>query len=312
MFTVADHKTEDQMKLIIPPRLFIASASEEKKAELFWTHRFNKYRALKATELASEVIQITPELAEWLITYRNSHNRPVRKTRVETFRRIIESGRWQLLSQGISFRKDGTLNNGQHRLHAIMAAGRAVPVMCVFGESDNAFGVIDTQSPRSAGDCISIEGIPAGAGLAASARIVMSFNAKARNGLFDNSDVIEFTHSNPDFTELEPRSVTNQARAKFKRCSFGGIHAAYYLIAKNTVRDAGEVSRFWDHLINGAPAKSSIHLLRDAFLRGEMRGGQAGGLRVAVCIIIAWNAWVKKRTPRKIDWNRSDPLPVVE
>jgi len=43
-----------------------------------------------------------------------------------------------------------------------------------------------------------------------------------------------------------------------------------------------------------------------------MRGGQAGGLRVAVCIIIAWNAWVKKRTPRKIDWNRSDPLPVVE
>ena len=65
---------------------------------------------------------VTPALAaEWLKS--NSRNRKLDMTAVERLATAIRGGGWVSTHQGIAFGDDGVLYDGQHRLHAIVAAG---------------------------------------------------------------------------------------------------------------------------------------------------------------------------------------------
>lgn len=69
--------------------------------------------------MRTEILNITPEMALDMLC-RNSSNRKVRNDRVKYYADQMRSGNWHLTGQGITFAKDGTLLDGQHRLHAIV------------------------------------------------------------------------------------------------------------------------------------------------------------------------------------------------
>jgi hypothetical protein len=114
----------------------------------------------------TKIVTVTPSMAqEWL--EKNVDNRPIRHKTVEGMAQAIRRGEWVLSHQGIAFGKSGNLVDGQHRLSAIVEAGRAVPMMVTWDVDDGAFQVTDLGLRRSVSDIMSIP-----LGLAAVARVL--------------------------------------------------------------------------------------------------------------------------------------------
>ena len=69
-----------------------------------------------------EVVMVTPELAaEWLT--HNTHNRGLKPIAIKRFAEDMTTGDWQWNGESIRFAADGTLLDGQNRLHAIVDSG---------------------------------------------------------------------------------------------------------------------------------------------------------------------------------------------
>lgn len=109
-------------------------------------------------EMRTEVMNITPEMAErWLEL--NLNNRVRSPERENAYARAMLSGNWTLTHQGIAFRDDGTLLDGQTRLHAIVKAGIPVKMNVTFGvECANKLLEVDTGRVRSYRNVMQISG----------------------------------------------------------------------------------------------------------------------------------------------------------
>lgn len=69
---------------------------------------------------------ITPEMAEQMLKT-NENNRPISWKTVEAYARDMQNGKWtESNSAAISFSTEGRLQDGQHRLNAIILAGKPV------------------------------------------------------------------------------------------------------------------------------------------------------------------------------------------
>jgi hypothetical protein len=271
---------------------------------------------LPATDLLTETVTITPAMAEHILVHHNTHNRGLRSRHVDRFTRIIRAGQWLLTSQGISFARDGSLNDGQHRLHAIVRAGRPVAIRVTFGEAREAFTVLDTNAGRNGSDTLHVAEYKNTSTLAAAARllaIIESGNPLA-NITISNDAVLDVVKAHPNLNE----ATTPGARIgkKFK-CSVAATTVAYYLISEHSPRKT-RVNEFFDRLADGAGqgTRSPILAVRDGLMKKDLDAHfrSAGNRAVAqsAAIIKAWNAWVSGRKNNLIRWEAGEnfPLPV--
>jgi hypothetical protein len=99
------------------------------------------------------VVTVTPELAaQWLQT--NRDNRPVKPGNQSDLERTLRQGLWRLTHQGICFRSDGVLLDGQHRLRAIVASGISAPLLVFVGWDKEANDGVDLIAKRSLRDIL--------------------------------------------------------------------------------------------------------------------------------------------------------------
>lgn len=127
----------------------------------------------------TRIAAVTPELAAaWL--EKNTINRPLRRTVVDTLRQAYERGEHRLTHQGIAFANTGELLDGQHRLTAVaqMPKGFSIQMMVTTGLPPVAFESIDQGLKRSHSDVLRIE-----AGHAAVARLLAVIYNTARTGV---------------------------------------------------------------------------------------------------------------------------------
>jgi hypothetical protein len=103
--------------------------------------------------MRNEVIKVTPSIAaEWLS--KNINNRPLSKMRIELYSKDMESDKWHLTQQGISFDTDGNLIDGQHRLHAVIKSGKTVDFLVSFDLPPETKYYIDNGKARTLADNI--------------------------------------------------------------------------------------------------------------------------------------------------------------
>lgn len=94
---------------------------------------------------------VGPDLARKYLL-RNKDNRPMRQRWVDRLAKMIESGDWMLTHQGIAFDKDGNLIDGQHRLMAIIQAGKAVTIQVSRNVEPEAYRHVDGGERRTPDD----------------------------------------------------------------------------------------------------------------------------------------------------------------
>jgi len=109
--------------------------------------------------IEANVEEITPQQAAlWLEV--NLHNRPLQYQRAQALAGAIGRGEWALNGDAIRFATNGQLIDGQHRLQAIVIAGKTVRSLVVRGLAPDSFATIDTnRNVRNARDVMALAGI---------------------------------------------------------------------------------------------------------------------------------------------------------
>lgn len=140
------------------------------------------------TEVFSEVVELTPELAD-LLLHRNDGNRNIRPAKLNQYVSDIVNDRWQLNGEGIMISKEGLMNNGQHRCSAVMAANKSIQTFMVFGVERESRATVDTGASRTAGDHLSLAGHKYAAALAGITRFVIAYERSDRQAISHMSSI---------------------------------------------------------------------------------------------------------------------------
>lgn len=88
----------------------------------------------------------------------NTKNRRLNDAHVRRLTEIMLSGDWWMNGETIIFGADGTLLNGQHRLHAIIKSAASVDVLVVRGIDEQAFRTLDGGRTRTTGEVLMMDG----------------------------------------------------------------------------------------------------------------------------------------------------------
>ena len=99
----------------------------------------------------SAYVEITPELAAALLSH-NDSNRNLRSTKVREMVNDMKQGNFTCSHQGIAFYEDGSLADGQHRLHAVVSSGITVVLQVTLGIDRKSASYIDMGTKRTESD----------------------------------------------------------------------------------------------------------------------------------------------------------------
>lgn len=105
---------------------------------------------------------MTSELARLLLE-RNEGNRRIAKTKVASLAHTMKLGKFNALNgETIQISKCGHLNNGQHRLHAVLDSGVEQPFTLMFGLDREARLTVDQARGRTVADFLAMRDLPDG------------------------------------------------------------------------------------------------------------------------------------------------------
>lgn len=229
---------------------------------------------------------VTPAMAEdWLRN--NFRNRPVSQDVVAAYARDMVNGVWIPTHQGIAFNARDELIDGQHRLLAIVKAGKTIRMMVTYnlpceieGSEMTTMDAVDRGRTRSVADQLKIQhGMPHGTVIAAITRTLGMLCHDARTRRLSVGQTLEIYRA---FQEPIDWLIERRPR-KAKGLSSTGVMAgfAFALAGTEASRHQGIQQSFLD-LISGTfrPPHSALRLLH-SFLTGDaaallMRGTDRG------------------------------------
>ena len=238
----------------------------------------------------SEATTITPGLAAELLK-RNPDNRNVRQTKILQYEADMRAGRWSFNGEPIILSREGLINDGQHRLRALVEANVTIPMLFVFGVEREARLTVDQGAARSAGDFLGMEGVENSAVAASIGRLVIAIERERYARLYRESSVTNIeirrrVHADSKVVEAAHYAMTTY---KYTRAFAppGVIGAAFYLLSEVHPDDAKE---FMDRVCIGEELRRDdpAYAVRDALL--GLGRGQKGAKLEAI-----FRGWVKHR-----------------
>jgi hypothetical protein len=255
------------------------------------------------------LIVVTPALAEKLLSL-NSHNRPFTKTLVAQYEADIENDQWKLTHQGVALDTTPALQDGQHRLQAIVNTGKAQPMYVAVGMDPANFAVIDVGRNRKFSDVLSMEGYTDTNNLGATARLVFLYLHRnfVSTHKVSNASVVELVGGDPkNFMLAMAMGRTLATNVMITRSAAG---AGYYLIKR--VNAATPVNEFFDSLVTGEnlPTGDPRPKLRKV-IATQARERRRNGPEQLALLIKAWNAWAEGREVGVLSWRRTEQMPRV-
>ena len=248
-------------------------------------------------------VEVTPSLARRLIALNAENNRVKQERLVERYARDMEAfnpvtgkRNWrEKTGQVIQIATDGTVINGQHRLHAVVKSGQTIRFDLCFGVDPRDIVVVDAHKGRSTNDIIRVSGGRDLSGVGAIVRWVLAWERGQYTGTSGN-----FT---PTPVEIQSRfeqapELFAAASARGKDCQNRNLAPqrvagmAYYLLREI---DKGEADDFFDQFVSGLGLtdRSAIYRLRERMIRRRIEKLTAH--HQLALVIKAWNrhhTWV--------------------
>lgn len=193
----------------------------------------------KSGDFAVPVI-VTPGLASVLLN-QNASNRPLNGDAVAQYARDMINGRWSYNMEAIIISKTGELNNGQHRLHAVIAANLPQKFLMAFGAERETRTTVDQGKGRTAGHYLSMTGVKNANVCAALTAMVMSYEEGGRAikniSKHTHIEITSRVQSDPLIHEAAQFAVSVNKYAR-DLISVSRIGAAYYIFADICPTDA--------------------------------------------------------------------------
>lgn len=265
---------------------------------------------------------------KWFERGKSDTNRQISPYRVNRYAWMMLKGLWQLIHQGIGFDTNGHLEDGQHRLLAIIQATEkgawngkehmppdpklAIQFNVTWGISPEAFKVIDSGYTRTAGQILGMAGYTNTPHLSASARLLY---------LYDNHKMSEWgrvTVSTDEIVEYIEKFHVVESMEKVRALTSIGFvltsaTAAYSIC--NRAMPNGPHDEFIKAVARGAnmDIDDPIMALRNGVIRSRsQKNNRRRNLQIVhlAWYIKAWNDHIEGRIRNVIVWRMNEDLPI--
>lgn len=262
---------------------------------------------------------LTPEAAALLLKNHNFKNRGLKKHQKYFLQRQIEGGKFVYNGETIIVGDNGQILNGQHRLAACVASGKAIEVLMVFGVPEAAFVTLDQGARRGGSDVLAIEGHKNCSVLAGTLRQIDNYYkdaiGKARgtgpageDGRGDNSFTLRLLERYPGVEE-------SVAAMKAIRITPPSVASALHYLFSQV--DDEQAKEFCEVVLNGykpdttyGSAGRAAGMLREWLVRAAT-GSKTPPWVIANVWIKAWNAGRTGELPKLLTWKDGIDKPVM-
>lgn len=198
---------------------------------------------------------ITPERAAFLLET-SLENRKISKGTVEAYAQDILAGNWdESVGVAISIDSNGVLRDGQHRLKAIVQAGKGISSWVCYGVSSD--GMYDNGRKRSNADQISImrsdfDNVYKSTRYISVARIIIGHNVGGHvRRTVTPKEIIDFTEKHKD--DLDGFFL-NMPQGSIAKISISTVYLALFMAYMDGV-DISDILDFYDVLCTGMSTK---------------------------------------------------------
>lgn len=270
-------------------------------------------REVRKMAISTSVETITPERAADLLA-KNTMNRKLRRSVVERYARDMTRGQWKINGEPLLFNGDGTLFNGQHRLHACIAAGVPFETVIVSGLPADVMPTIDTGSSRSLGDYLGLQGAANASVVAAMVQWSMRYDTMVdkgtrqlvTKGVFTRADQIAFVERHEDLLAASAEIVIGANKLLL------GPPAIFAFVHFVASRDAHVPKRKVDDFITytcdpaGLESGEGPALLRAWLLTSQSKSVHRRPVPVVVAAHVAKAAriWLNGEQLKVLKWGR--------
>jgi hypothetical protein len=269
-----------------------------------------------------ERITVTPDLAhEWL--RQNTRNRKLKDNVVRRYAVTMREGRWRCtLSQPITFDWNFVLQEGQHRLSAIVASGVACDMWVAFDADPDDFPVVGAGSTRTVGDVLGMSGKTDVNVRGAAARQAAFYKAMP-DKVWSTQLVTQISRDavvNEALREVydQALAMSRRVRAMAPRVTATTTVAHIALALDHSVH-ADKLEAFLEALGTGADLQygSPVLTLRNWYLSdngvGRIATGTWATQRRLALHLRAWNAFVTSEPLKVLKFNPNNlPMPAVK
>lgn len=258
---------------------------------------------------------ITPALAEQYL--RQNNNRKIKSRSLQRIIDQMKNGEWQEdTGETIKFDRNGNLLDGQHRLQSLIETGLTFDFLVVRGLKPEAFDVIDTGKPRTAGDALHMLGV----------KNYFNISAIIRNYLYlrigrvlnKQNDAIATAHKIVEAYQEDPNGwiETNQKAfylyiAAKKMITQSILGAWYKFLAE---KEPQETEVFFQKLCSGIglnDERDPIKILRDIFIENAMSDKKLTNSAKHAYMVVTWNSFLQGKKYSVIPYRyQKDKFPV--
>ena len=270
---------------------------------------------------------IGPDLARSYLKA-NIGNRQVNRNKVKNYISDMTSGRWiDRNPSPLVFNVNGRLENGQHRLIAILESGQSFWFLVVTGASEDVRVTLDTGKSRTLTDVLTMRGRYKDV-KNLSAAINGCFSYTAKGGSLRGSDKTPSVSELVEFFDADEANLTRIAlwgRTINNRSAFFGSVLApkRVCVLLFALEDAGatrdDISEFFDQLTGQKPPSGAVFLLRKRLeifeKESKTKGRNPSRDQVFALSVKAWNAYVSGAELKKLFWkgggNKPEPFPTI-
>jgi hypothetical protein len=228
----------------------------------------------------------------------NTGNRRVNRRKIDQLVKQMISGEFENTGEPVIISEDGIVNNGQHRLLAVVEADAILDMDVRFGIPRKAFSKTDTGTSRSSADVLTIKGVKAGSQVSSTVRLLLLYQKGLPDSIRDfvtNDEVARAVDAWPDIEDIVAKV---KAYAFPKAVKSTPLYAVAFMASRSTQK--GKLDKWLDAVATGLEVgrESPAYQLRERLLRGidAPIGTREGQLERFALMIKSWNLWAKSDT----------------
>jgi hypothetical protein len=258
-------------------------------------------------------------MAEAVLAY-NTGNRRVSRRKLEALVQQMSDGQFENTGEPIIIAAEGVLNNGQHRLLAVVEADAVVDMDVRFGIARRAFTKTDTGAARTGGDVLTIAGVAHGGAISSAVRLLLLYRRGLPDSIRQFVSNDEIARAYEAWSDIADTAQRIQAYNWPKGIRSTPLLATAYLASRSPGKAKLDA---WLHtLATGLDATKGnpAWQLRERLMRGVEApiGTREGLLERFALMIKSWNLWAVGQTVAMKDfrWRSSgrgaEPFPGVD
>ena len=265
------------------------------------------------TNVNVQLVNVTPELAAQMLR-KNTMNRNISAIAVKRYAQAMLSGEWEMNGETIIVATDGTIIDGQQRLHAVIESGKTIPFLIVYNVKKTSISTVDTGVGRTFRHILQIKGSKHATTAATLTKLAWVYD-NFDHELKDFSSNISLRNTVLELYYDENRDLIERAAAVADNGAHHFVKSymalAYYLFARKSPAKADE---FIYQVKTGAniTTKHPAMTLRLRLYDNVTRKVKMSVRETIAIYIKAWNAFIKGNDLSVFRWNSTEPLPEVK